>query len=90
MDVAGKGPAPAKYLAFGIFNLHQRLPAPSRRSSCRFAVPYRIEERAYQIWEDEGCPTGCELDHWLRAESEITEAVPELEMAEGAGSKKKS
>lgn len=53
-------------------------------------VHVRIEERAYQIWDDEGCPTGCELDHWLRAESEITEAVPELEMAEGAGSKKKS
>lgn len=55
-------------------------------------VHFRIEQRAYQIWEDEGCPTGCELDHWLRAESEITaaEAVPELEVAGGAVSKKKS
>lgn len=55
-------------------------------------VHLRIEQRAYQIWEDEGCPTDCELDHWLRAESEITaaDAVPELEVADGAGSRKKS
>ncbi len=54
-------------------------------------VHVRIEERAYQIWEDEGCPTGCELDHWLGAEPEITaaEGVPGLEVAGGAGSKKK-
>lgn len=52
----------------------------------------RIEQRAYQIWEDEGCPTCCELDHWLRAESEIGagEAAPELEVAPGPGSRKKT
>lgn len=55
-------------------------------------VHLRIEQRAYQIWEDEGCPTGCELDHWLRAESEIGvgEAAPELEVVESTGSKKKT
>lgn len=55
-------------------------------------VHLRIEERAYQIWEEEGCPTGCELDHWLRAESEIALAVtqPEQEPTKGAGSKKKA
>lgn len=32
-----------------------------------------IEERAYQIWEEEGCPDGKHLDHWLRAEREVAE-----------------
>jgi len=32
----------------------------------------RIEERAYYIWEGEGRPAGRALDHWLRAESELT------------------
>lgn len=31
----------------------------------------RIEMRAYEIWLHEGCPNGHELDHWLKAESEL-------------------
>jgi hypothetical protein len=31
-----------------------------------------IRERAYVIWEEEGRPEGRHLDHWLRAEAEIT------------------
>ena len=31
-----------------------------------------IRERAYAIWEQEGCPAGQSLGHWLRAETEIT------------------
>ena len=31
-----------------------------------------IEKRAYEIWESEGGNPGNELDHWLRAEREIT------------------
>ena len=27
-------------------------------------IEQRIRERAYQIWLDEGCPEGRELDHW--------------------------
>ena len=30
----------------------------------------RVRERAYEIWEEEGCPEGRELDHWLRAARE--------------------
>ena len=30
-----------------------------------------IRERAYAIWEGEGRPDGKDLDHWLRAETEI-------------------
>jgi Protein of unknown function (DUF2934) len=30
-----------------------------------------IRERAYWLWEEEGRPTGRELDHWDRASREI-------------------
>jgi hypothetical protein len=30
-----------------------------------------ISDRAYRIWESEGCPDGRALEHWLRAEREI-------------------
>ena len=30
-----------------------------------------IRERAYAIWQQQGCPVGQSLDHWLRAEAEI-------------------
>jgi hypothetical protein len=30
-----------------------------------------IKERAHAIWEQDGCPDGKALDHWLRAETEI-------------------
>ena len=31
-----------------------------------------IQTRAYQIWEQEGRPDGRDIDHWLRAESELS------------------
>ncbi|MBY6264277.1 DUF2934 domain-containing protein [Azospirillum sp. 412522] len=31
-----------------------------------------IQERAYQIWQEEGCPEGREQEHWLRAEAEVS------------------
>jgi len=31
----------------------------------------RIRERAYAIWQEAGCPQGCDQDHWLRAEREL-------------------
>lgn len=31
-----------------------------------------IRQRAYAIWEQQGRPAGHSLDHWLRAEVEIT------------------
>ena len=30
-----------------------------------------IRERAYGIWERQGCPQGHSLDHWLEAETDI-------------------
>lgn len=31
---------------------------------------HQIEHRAYDIWQAEGKPEGCALDHWLKAEGE--------------------
>lgn len=35
------------------------------------ALRQKIEQRAYEIWENEGGPHGRDFDHWLRAEAEI-------------------
>ena len=43
---------------------------------------HRILERAYAIWEEEGCPEGKDREHWLRAEAEI--AAEERDAAEEA------
>jgi len=32
---------------------------------------FEIREAAYLIWQSEGCPEGCDTDHWLRAEREV-------------------
>jgi len=31
-----------------------------------------VEKRSYEIWLNEGGGHGCDLDHWLRAERELT------------------
>ena len=31
-----------------------------------------IAECAYRLWESEGRPAGKDVDHWLRAERELT------------------
>ncbi len=36
---------------------------------------HRIRELAYKMWEKAGCPPGRDLDHWLKAEYEITQAA---------------
>lgn len=34
------------------------------------------EAKAYEIWESEGRPTGRDLEHWLKAERQVSEALP--------------
>jgi Protein of unknown function (DUF2934) len=34
----------------------------------------KIEKRAHELWEAEGCPEGRELDFWLQAERELAVA----------------
>jgi hypothetical protein len=31
-----------------------------------------IAQRAYEIWQESGCPEGCEQEHWYQAEAELT------------------
>jgi len=38
----------------------------------------RLEERAYYLWLEQGCPHGDRVRHWLQAESELT-ATPKDE-----------
>ncbi len=38
----------------------------------------RIQERAYQIWEEAGRPDGKSVEHWLQAEAEIAAGEREL------------
>ncbi|MBN9072096.1 MAG: DUF2934 domain-containing protein [Rhizobiales bacterium] len=51
----------------------------------------RIELRAYEIWVHEGCPEGHDVEHWLRAETEIAgeSAEPEATGEAAAVAKKK-
>lgn len=35
----------------------------------------KIEQRAYEIWENEGGPHGRDVEHWLRAEAEIMRSM---------------
>jgi hypothetical protein len=36
-----------------------------------------ISARAREIWEQNGCPSGRDLEFWLQAESEISEHHPQ-------------
>lgn len=41
------------------------------------AIPQdKIAERAYQIWQANGCPDGQAQDNWLQAERELQAARP--------------
>jgi hypothetical protein len=31
----------------------------------------RIKERARQLWEEDGCPEGRDMEYWLKAEEEL-------------------
>ena len=33
-----------------------------------------VAQRAYEIWQREGCPDGRAMEHWLRAEAELASA----------------
>lgn len=45
----------------------------------------RIRERAYELWENEGCPEGRGDDHWQQACAEYRDAREEAGAEQGAG-----
>ena len=50
------------------------------------AARARISLRAYEIFEQRGCATGCELEDWLQAENDVLPLLIEEELQRGAGS----
>ncbi len=36
-----------------------------------------IRVKAYELWEQSGCPQGLELEHWLLAERTVLERAPD-------------
>jgi hypothetical protein len=36
----------------------------------------RVEIRAYELWLEDGCRHGHDLNHWLQAEGEIAHSGP--------------
>ncbi len=48
-----------------------RVIEPTREAALRRL----IAQRAYEIWENQGQPHGCDLIHWHEAEQEIMECV---------------
>ncbi|MCV6599209.1 MAG: DUF2934 domain-containing protein [Alphaproteobacteria bacterium] len=49
----------------------------------------KIRELAYQIWEEEGCPHGREIEHWNMAQQRLLEAESKTVKAKKAPAKKK-
>lgn len=45
-----------------------------------------VRERAYRIWEKEGKPHGCDLEHWLQAERELS--LKDTDSPTGEGKKR--
>jgi hypothetical protein len=36
-------------------------------------APDAVSRRAYELWENEGRPEGCDMRHWLQAEQELAQ-----------------
>lgn len=41
-----------------------------------YKMQEQVAERAYSLWQAEGCPEGRDLDHWLAAEHELLTMRP--------------
>lgn len=46
-----------------------------------------IGRRAYELWQQAGCPDGQDVQHWLQAESEICGKTPAKAEAAAASPK---
>lgn len=55
----------------GTGNVRQAIPTLANYASNQIITTESIASRAYTLWEQAGCPQGCDLDHWLQAESQL-------------------
>jgi hypothetical protein len=62
-------PTTVERLRAWLQDLRQRL--QQRREARR--TKHAISARAREIWEQNGCPAGRDLEFWLQAESELSE-----------------
>jgi hypothetical protein len=46
-------------------------PAAKPAAAAELPTAEQIAARAYEIWEETGCPEGCEQEHWYQAEREL-------------------
>lgn len=46
-------------------------PSSTETSASSNVAPDAISRRAYELWEAEGRPEGCDMRHWLQAEQEL-------------------
>ena len=53
-------------------NSNQPSTTSSSISSSQGASADSVSRRAYEIWEQQGKPDGCDLEHWLKAEQELS------------------
>jgi hypothetical protein len=44
---------------------------PKPVAGAKAPTPEMIAARAYEIWQESGCPEGCEQEHWYQAEVEL-------------------
>lgn len=54
------------------------------------ALRASISLRAYEIYEQRGCESGCELEDWLQAENEVLLPLIEEELQRGGESQSAS
>jgi len=51
-----------------------RTATPSSPAKLAAPPPEKIAHRAYEIWQESGCPEGKHDEHWLQAERELRAA----------------
>lgn len=72
----------------------------AKKTSARNAPPNvnpeAVAQRAYEIWQREGCPEGRAMEHWFQAEAELaagrtgTPEVPRPAVTTKAGVSRRS
>jgi hypothetical protein len=56
-----------------------------RRTDLDRETEERIERRAYELWQLEGCPSGRDQQHWDQAQKEIIGDTNDNETSKSAG-----
>ena len=58
------------------------VPVNSENCRLRAELQSKVAHRAYELYQQNGTSHGDDLHHWLRAESEILERIPEVRQAD--------